>query len=174
MQMRFRGQPVEVTAIQWTGENLAAVQAFLAPLSPAYYQTYAHAPVTLYVPVPDVGTRAQYPTLSAALHLQAMVVGAWIVQLVTGEFAVVSEGEFAQRFVPITGSDERRPLDSTAPLGTWPATATHPRVVEANDPRNPPDSAAELRPLVDAARGDTEEHGGEDFPVLPVDDDLAF
>ena len=37
--MRYRARPNEVDAIEWTGENLKEVQAFMAPASPLTHLT---------------------------------------------------------------------------------------------------------------------------------------
>ena len=39
---RFRKKPVEITAIQWTGDNIDDVMAFMRPQEPVYVNNLSH------------------------------------------------------------------------------------------------------------------------------------
>lgn len=84
-ESRFRKRPVEVAAIQWTGENLDEVRAFLGD---AWIGQYANGAVTL-------------PTLHGPVPAE---VGAWVLRGPRDFWPVESE-TFAETYEPVGAVD---------------------------------------------------------------------
>jgi len=40
---KYRKRPVEVEAVQWTGENIEEIHAFMAPSKPGYLSQFSNA-----------------------------------------------------------------------------------------------------------------------------------
>lgn len=106
-QMKYRGQPIEVDAIQWAGDNLAALQAFLAPQqSPLINLGPSSATKPLCgVYVRDRYSEATYPSLGTQYKLEHAHVGDWVLKTVDGEISIVSDVEFQQRYMVVAVVD---------------------------------------------------------------------
>lgn len=130
----FINVPVRVTAVQWTGHNLAEVQAFLAPASPLYQPGAKRkkpmddiAPL-LQVNVRDNDADAQWAATGPHFKLQTVPLHGWIVKRSdTQELSVVDRDTFAATY------EERLGDGSVAafPLGA-PIVATHPRATTSD------------------------------------------
>ena len=95
---RFRKRPVEVSAIQWTGANLAEVQEFTGR---GYFDAV------------DPQDRSDDPDMTAMifdkLHSTWVHVydGQWIIRGIQGEFYPITDDVLALTYEPADGPDER-------------------------------------------------------------------
>lgn len=96
-------------AVQWTGDNLGELQAFMLPHSP-----YFHGPITiapdekvfrggesgpkLEVPTRDLGQERQYPSLGRQYKKEYLHVGDWLYRDEGQDFGIVREKEFAREW----------------------------------------------------------------------------
>lgn len=69
--------PTTVQALQWTGDNLAAVQAFVAPASPL---RKPDNPSHLQIAVFDATATATYPSLGRQYKTVSVPTGVWIIK----------------------------------------------------------------------------------------------
>jgi hypothetical protein len=95
MPTRFRKRPVEVDAIQWTGDNLPAVQEF--------------APSKLW-PV-DPEDRIEDPDITAQVYDElhstwvGVKTGQWIIRGVKGEYYPIATDVLADTYEPVEEDD---------------------------------------------------------------------
>jgi len=141
-----------IVALQWTGDNLRAVQEFVAPQSPSY----APDQTLLTVRVPDQASTEKYPTLGAQYKQAIVPLHAWLIRAENGDLTVLTAKEFEARYAVV---EEPRFVAHEAPAGDWPVAAfplgapivaTHPRVVEVGD------KLVDRQPEVDAVGDVTE------------------
>jgi hypothetical protein len=97
---RYQRRPAIVTAIQWTGDNLQAVQQFCLPQSPM-----THGP-DLAVQVVDRSSMTQYPSLGRQLKMEFVSRGSWLVRCEDGELGVVGAEEFAAEYYPVAAEPQ--------------------------------------------------------------------
>jgi hypothetical protein len=109
-------QPLRRDGIKWTGENLAEVQAYMAPDSPLYqflptleqYLGMARPRHSLSILVRDPESEAKYPNIGPQYKLATVMPNDWIVRN-RGEgagFVVLRAAEFAeewQEYAPVPG-----------------------------------------------------------------------
>lgn len=112
----FEPQRQTVQAIRWTGQNLPAVQAFMAPASPLQSADPVRTSLGLY---------------DRSLTLQFAQRGDWLVRRADGTIEILTEAAFAGQFVPALatntyGSGGARNVGA----GIWHET-THPRALAA-------------------------------------------
>lgn len=138
----FINVPVRVTAVQWTGHNLAEVQAFLAPASPLYQPGAKRkkpmddiAPL-LQVNVRDNDADAQWAATGPHFKLQTVPLHGWIVKRSdTQELSVVDRDTFAASYEERLGDAGLAGGVATAFPANAPIAATHPRALTTSDAR---------------------------------------
>ena len=86
---RFRKKPVEIEAIQWTGNNLADVQAFTGPAH------FGAVPPEDRDPDPDMTAEVYDKLHSTWVHVYD---GQWIIRGVKGELYPVAADVFAETY----------------------------------------------------------------------------
>jgi len=128
----YRSRATTVDAIQWTGDNLRAIQEFVAPASPLYEP----GSPALRINVFDAVSTATYKTLGRQLKSAGVPPSGWIVKYSNGDLAVLTSEEFEAAYD--TGA-EAPFYAREIPAGTYtpgvpfplgaPITATHPRAV---------------------------------------------
>jgi len=104
----FVSKPVVVQAIQWTGDNLRAVQDFVAPQSPGCAPDHQ----VLTVRVPDKASMEKYPALGAQFKLEQVPLQAWVIKRENGDLDVVVAKDFEARYVALAEDAEN--LDDPA------------------------------------------------------------
>lgn len=134
----FRTRIVTVQAVQWTGENIGAVQILIAPASPLW----PHGTTTMHVGlmVDKAHRTSQYDSTH---ELQFADVGDWIVKYPSGRVSICKAAQFEEFYEPVVpvvpvpaaaaelevgrvlGDGGR---DAAFPLGA-PITTTHPRAL---------------------------------------------
>lgn len=128
--MRYIGHPVEVTAIQWTGDNLPAVQAFCAPnVSPLVERKRPDGALVNSLPrwgslgiyVRDYKSEATYPNLGRQTTMAFAALGDWLIQRPNGEYEVVPQSEFVHRYDVAPGVDAPADAPAISPTATAPA-----------------------------------------------------
>jgi hypothetical protein len=99
---RYQRRPAVVTAIQWTGDNLQAVQQFCLPQSPM-----THGEQDLAVQVVDRFSMKKYPNLGRQLKMEFVSRGNWlVVGWDDGELGVVGAEEFATEYHPVAAEPQ--------------------------------------------------------------------
>jgi hypothetical protein len=97
-----------VTAIQWTGDNLSAIQAFMAPGSPLLDAGLAaEQKPELGVYLADVDNMRRYPSLGRQVRVAFVARLDWLVRQADGELAVVGAEVFAGQYQPINIIENR-------------------------------------------------------------------
>lgn len=139
----FLRKATAVEGIRYDGPKmLVEVQAFIAPMSPAYNPSRNGAGQgdQLMVFVRDYASEAQWPSLKVQHKLVVVPLGHYIVKTEAGEIAVYAPEEINRDFdVDLDQSLVAReiPAGSYAPGAAFPLgapiTATHPRAVMAAD-----------------------------------------
>lgn len=137
----FINVPVRVTAVQWTGHNLAEVQAFLAPASPLYQPGAKRkkpmddiAPL-LQVNVRDNDADAQWAATGPHFKLQTVPLHGWIVKRSdTQELSVVDRDTFAATYEERLTDAKQASHAAAFGMGA-PIAATHPRALTTSDAR---------------------------------------
>lgn len=96
--MRYRSKPVDVDAIEWTGENLKEVQAFMFPASPLDHgQKKESIGINAYTGPTTYGS-------STALQFAAK--GMYVVRIGdTDRFLIRTKEEFDSLYEPIPDAD---------------------------------------------------------------------
>lgn len=105
----FQRKPLIVAAVQWTGENLTALQQLLAPHQSPMYSATTHHLMVYGVKPPDA--YATHPLISVK-------VGHWVIKYENGDVDVMHDDQFRVHF----GEAEAEPaslgavdaLDATA------------------------------------------------------------
>lgn len=123
---RYHTRASEITALQWTGDNLSDVQIFTMPHSPLLDGKAEGKARVLIVNVLDAHAMKLYPSLGRQVKGMAVSVGDWIVRRDDGDLEIVVKEEFAQRYALADGPATAGTTPAAFPLGGAIA-ATHPR-----------------------------------------------
>lgn len=86
---RFRKKPVEVDAIQWTGENILAITEFMRPQEPVYVNNLSHMKFT------NADDLVGIQTLEG---LMVASKGDWIIRGIAGELYPCKPDIFAATY----------------------------------------------------------------------------
>jgi len=148
MSEQFRTCIMTVDAMQWTGTNIAELQALLAPGSPllAGLEKPTHVGVMC--------DRVNKGTYDASHDLQHADVNDWVVKYPSGRVAIIKAAHFAEYFEPVDAVATAELevgrvlgdalIDATGetpfPLG-GPIDATHPRALADRQPTLEADEA---------------------------------
>ena len=110
----FVSRPVRVRAIQWTGDNLRAVQQFVWPASPFYAPPAGvDHPPKLRVRVRDEVAEEKYPALGPQWKEIDVPDAAWVVQRVDEhEVLVVTARRFAATYTQTQEIDHEYKKDA--------------------------------------------------------------
>lgn len=142
----FLRKATAVEGIRYDGPKmLAEVQAFVAPMSPAYNPSRngAGQGEQLLVFVRDYAAEQQWPNLKIQHKMVVVPIGHYIVKSDEGEIAVYSPAEINRDFdvdVNRSMASESLPAAGNGELGqpVFPLgakiEATHPRMIEGRDP----------------------------------------
>jgi len=98
----YVSKPVVVQALQWTGDNLRAIQDFVVPQSPSYAPDQA----VLMVRVPDKVSIEKYPSLGAQFKSELVPLHAWVIKQENGDLDVVTATEFAAGYAELAEDAE--------------------------------------------------------------------
>jgi hypothetical protein len=147
----FVSKPVTVRAVQWTGSNLAEIQAFMAPASPHYQPGYERqapmdaVPPVLHLHVPDEHANEQWPATGPHFRLVPVPLHGWLVVRVDdamGFLQVLTNGQMTAEYaedvvmtVTLPDGVVRMPSSQTAAFRGEILQATHPRAATTSDPR---------------------------------------
>lgn len=106
---KYRTRVVTVTAVQWTGDNIAALQDLLAPASPLWTgeETTKHVGVMV-----DKPAKMAYDSTHELQHAD---VNDWIVKYPSGRVAIVKQAHFEEYFEP-EERPEFVPLPNAVPV----------------------------------------------------------
>lgn len=88
---RYRKRPVEVDAIQWTGENIVDVMGFMHPQQPVHVNNLSHMRFT------NADDLVGIETLEGLMVANK---GDWIIRGVQGEFYPCKPDIFAATYEP--------------------------------------------------------------------------
>ncbi|WP_267244379.1 hypothetical protein [Streptomyces sp. PR69] len=88
---RYRKRPIEIDAIQWTGDNINAVMDFMHPQEPVHVNSLSHMRFT------DADELVGIQTLEG---LMVAGIGDWIVRGVRGELYPCKPDIFAETYEP--------------------------------------------------------------------------
>ena len=92
-ELRFRKKPVEITAIQWTGDNILDVMAFMRPQEPVYVNNLS------YMKFSNADDLVGIQTLEG---IMAANKGDWIIRGVKGELYPCKPDIFTATYDPVT------------------------------------------------------------------------
>lgn len=129
---QFQSVSQVVTAIQWTGENLAAVQQALYPSSPLLDGRAEGKNRVLTVMVRNSQNEKLYPSLGRQTKEEVAQPGDWLVWLEPDDLRVVGDTEFQRSYVAI--APERYLVDrEVVPPAPAPVLqAPHPRALSTS------------------------------------------
>ena len=99
--MLYQTKHVVVDAIQFTGaDSIAAIQQWMAPQSPLYGKAANKVDVaqTLTLQIRDRINDVAYPSIAPNYKQVTIGISSWILRTTDNEFAVLTDGEFVERF----------------------------------------------------------------------------
>lgn len=91
---KFRKKPVEINAIQWTGDNIDAVMGFMHPQAPVNVNDLSHMRFT------NADDLVGIETLEG---LMVASKGDWIIRGIQGELYPCKPDIFAETYEPVEG-----------------------------------------------------------------------
>ncbi len=107
-------KPTVQTAVQWTGENIAEIQAYMQPSSPLYnffppelmgkYMNLGRPADSLQILVRDTENEAKFPNLGPQFRIATASVGDWISKVADSVFVVIHADEYAREWVPVVAN----------------------------------------------------------------------
>lgn len=90
---RYRKRPVEIDAIQWTGDNIDAVMGFMSPQQPVHVNSLSHMQFT------NADDLVGIETLEGLMVANK---GDWIVRGIQNELYPVKPDIFEATYEPVT------------------------------------------------------------------------